>query len=69
VDAATRSWLEQQLADPRILERTEALETATMVRPIRARRWRGWWSCAVQANFPFYGKIVLQDGVPYRTIC
>ena len=65
-DAATRSRLEQQLADPRILERTEALETATMVRPdSSAAVARMVELRAVQANFPFYGKIVLQDGVPY----
>ncbi len=65
-DAATRSRLEQQLADPRILERTEALETATMVRPDSSTAVARMVELrAVQANFPFYGKIVLQDGVPY----
>ena len=49
-----------------ILERTEALETATMVRPdSSAAVARMVELRAVQANFPFYGKIVLQDGVPY----
>jgi putative ABC transport system permease protein len=65
-DTATRSRLDQQLADPRILERTEALETATMVRPdSSAAVARMVELRAVQARFPFYGQIVLQGGLPY----
>jgi putative ABC transport system permease protein len=65
-DPATRQHLEEQLADPRVLERTEALETATMVRPdSNAAVARMVELRAVQAGFPFYGSIVLQDGVRY----
>jgi putative ABC transport system permease protein len=65
-DAATREKLEQQLADPRVLERTEALETATMVRPDSGTAVARMVELrAVQARFPFYGQVVLQDNVPY----
>jgi putative ABC transport system permease protein len=65
-DVATRAKLDQLLADPRILDRTEALETATMVRPdSNAAVARMVELRAVQEKFPFYGKVVLQDGVPY----
>ena len=65
-DAATRQRLDQLLADSRVLERTEALETATMVRPdSNAAVARMVELRAVQAGFPFYGTIVLEGGVPY----
>jgi putative ABC transport system permease protein len=65
-DAATRAVLDRQLADTRILERIEALETATMVRPdSNTEVARMVEVRAVQAGFPFYGTITLQDGVPY----
>jgi putative ABC transport system permease protein len=65
-DPATRGKLEGLLADPRVLERTEALETATMVRPdSSAAVARMVELRAVQARFPLYGRIVLQDGVTY----
>ena len=58
--------IERHLEAAPVLERTEAVETATMVRPAagnavaRMVELRG-----VKAPFPFYGKIELQDGVPY----
>jgi putative ABC transport system permease protein len=65
-NAATRQRLDQLLADPRILERTDALETATMVRPdSNAAVARMVELRAVQAGFPLYGTIVLQDGLTY----
>ena len=65
-DAATRQRLDQLLADSRVLQRTEALETATRVRPdSSAAVARMVELRAVQAGFPFYGTIVLEGGVPY----
>jgi putative ABC transport system permease protein len=61
-----RQPLEQRLASGDVIARTEAIETATMVRPeqgaatARMVELRG-----VQLGFPFYGTVVLQDGTPY----
>ena len=61
-----RRGLDQRLAGPDILERMEAIETATMVRPeegtatARMVELRG-----VQRGFPFYGEVKLQDGTPF----
>ena len=61
-----RRALDQRLAGPDILERMEAIETATMVRPeegtatARMVELRG-----VQRGFPFYGEVKLQDGTPF----
>ena len=65
-DPATRERVDRQLADPRVLARTESIETATMVRPdsdaavARMVELRG-----VQAGFPFYGTLALQGSVRY----
>ena len=65
-DAPTRERLDRLLKDPRVLERTEALETATMVRPDSTTAVARMVELrAVQPRFPFYGTIVLQDGLPY----
>ena len=71
--STNRAWtdevrrpLEQRLATSDVLERMEAIEVATMVRPeqgaaaARMVELRG-----VQPSFPFYGEIKLQGGVPY----
>ena len=58
--------LEERLRDDGVLERIDAIETATMVRAeggadaARMVELRG-----VQPAFPFYGRVVLQDGRPY----
>ena len=65
-DAATRQKLDRLLADPRVLARTEALETATMVRPdSNAAVARMVELRAVKADFPFYGSVVLEGGATY----
>ena len=64
--AATRQRIDQLLTDSRVVARTNAIETATMVRPdssaavARMVELRG-----VQAEFPFYGTVVLEGGAPY----
>ena len=61
-----RDQLDVRLSAPEVLERMEAVETATMVRPeegnatARMVELRG-----VQQGFPFYGRITLLDGQPY----
>ncbi len=58
--------LEERLRDDGVLERIDAIETATMVRAeggadaARMVELRG-----VQPAFPFYGRVVLQDGRSY----
>jgi len=58
--------LEARLRSDAVLERSNAIETATMVRAeggaeaARMVELRG-----VQPAFPFYGRVVLQDGRPY----
>jgi putative ABC transport system permease protein len=58
--------LEERLRGDGVLERIDAIETATMVRAesgadaARMVELRG-----VQPAFPFYGRVVLQDGTPY----
>ena len=58
--------LNARLAGSEVLARSEAIETATMVRAeggaeaARMVELRG-----VQPAFPFYGQVVLQDGRPY----
>jgi putative ABC transport system permease protein len=63
---ALLATIEQQLAAAPVLERTEAVETATMVRAdaggsvARMVELR-----AVQPGFPLYGSLELEGGVPY----
>jgi putative ABC transport system permease protein len=58
--------LEERLRSDGVLERSNAIETATMVRAeggadaARMVELRG-----VQPAFPFYGRVVVQDGRPY----
>ena len=58
--------LDERLRAGEVVARADAIETATMVRPeggadaARMVELRG-----VQAPFPFYGRVVLQDGTPY----
>ncbi len=65
-DAATRQRLDSLLADLRVLDRTDSLETATMVRPDSdAAVARMVELKAVKAGFPFYGSVVLEGGARY----
>src|SRR5829696_4426438 len=58
--------LAHRLATDDVLDRMDAIETATMVRAeggadvARMVELRG-----VEATFPFYGRVVLQDGKPF----
>jgi putative ABC transport system permease protein len=61
-----RAALEERLARAPVLDRTESIETATMVRAegggavARMVELRG-----VEPGFPFYGTLALQGGTPY----
>ena len=61
-----RKALDERLRGPEVLERLEAIETATMVRAeqgaatARMVELRG-----VEPGFPLYGRILLEGGVPY----
>jgi len=71
----SRAWtpevrrdLDARLADAPILARQELIETPTMVRPETgqgAAIAKMVELLAVQPAYPFYGRIVLQDGRPY----
>jgi putative ABC transport system permease protein len=63
----TRAKIDRQLADARIIDKTETIETATMVRPAdrskvvaKMAELRG-----VQSGFPLYGEVLLQGGQKY----
>ena len=61
-----RADLEARLAAAPIEGRTESIETATMVRPERgAAVARMVELRGVEAEYPFYGTLQLQDGQPY----
>ncbi len=61
-----RDDLDRLLAKAPVLERTESIETATMVRPERgAAVARMVELRGVQQQFPFYGRVTLEAGVPY----
>jgi putative ABC transport system permease protein len=65
-DPATLKRLDSLFADPRVLARTETVETATMVRPDSdAAVARMVELKAVRAGFPFYGSVVLEGNIPY----
>ena len=61
-----RAEVEQRLAEAPVLDRTESIETTTMVRAehgedvARMVELRG-----VEAGFPFYGTLTLRDGATY----
>jgi putative ABC transport system permease protein len=60
-----RRKIDEQLAQAPVLARTEAIETATMVRPEAGSVARMVELRAVQPEFPFYGQIELEGGTPY----
>jgi putative ABC transport system permease protein len=61
-----RRSLDQRLASDDVVERMEAIETATMVRPeVGAATARMVELRGVQRGFPFYGEVKLQNGATY----
>lgn len=62
---AVRARLDDRLALAPVLERIEAVEVATMVRPETGAAARMVELRGVEAGFPFYGEVVLQGGTPY----
>jgi putative ABC transport system permease protein len=60
-----RAQIDRRLSDPAVLERQEAIETTTMVRPEVGAVARMVELRGVQRGFPFYGQVVLQNGTPY----
>ena len=67
-----RLTIDRRLADAGTTERTETVETPTMVRPADASKpvARMVELRAVQPGFPFYGSLLLSGGrMPIRTRC
>jgi putative ABC transport system permease protein len=65
-DPAVRADIDRRLAAAPVQERSESIESATMVRPEGdAAIARMVELRAVQPNFPLYGQIVLEEGQPY----
>ena len=61
-----RAIIDRHLAAAPVVARTEAIETATMVRPLNgASVARMVELKGVRPEFPFYGAIELEGGVPY----
>jgi putative ABC transport system permease protein len=71
--ATNRGWtpditslINARLAAAPVLARTEAIETATMVRPAQGNAVARMVELrAVKPDFPFYGEIELEGGLPY----
>jgi putative ABC transport system permease protein len=66
-DAAARGVIDGALASVPGVQRSELIETATMVRPSAAgaATARMVELLAVDGRYPFYGRLELQDGRPY----
>ena len=64
---AARQVIESRLAGAGALDRTESIETPTMVRPADPARSaaRMVELRAVEAAFPLYGTVLLEGGLPY----
>ncbi|HXW06677.1 MAG TPA: FtsX-like permease family protein [Vicinamibacterales bacterium] len=60
-----RAEVDRRLADADVLDRTESIETATMVRAEQGRVARMVELRGVEPAFPFYGTLVLRGGQPY----
>ena len=60
-----RRRIEERLSQAPVLARTEAIETATMVRPVAGSVARMVELRGVQPEFPFYGQVELEGGIPY----
>ena len=60
-----RRRIDDRLAKAPVLARTEAIETATMVRPEAGSAAKMVELRGVQREFPFYGEIELEGGTPY----
>jgi putative ABC transport system permease protein len=65
--AEARATIDRRLADAGVVERTETIETPTMVRPADQSKVVAKMVelRAVQAAFPLYGSVDLQGGQPY----
>jgi putative ABC transport system permease protein len=66
-NAEAQSVIEKFRQSPLVLGYTETLETATMLRPLgnESARPKLVELKAVQAQFPFYGEMILKDGQAY----
>jgi putative ABC transport system permease protein len=63
----TRAAVDKRLAAAPVLERTESVETTTMVRAEKGTSVARMVELrAVEAGFPFYGTLALQSGRAYR---
>jgi putative ABC transport system permease protein len=60
-----RRRIDGRIAEAPVSARTEAIETATMVRPAAGSVARMVELRGVQKDFPYYGEIELKDGVRY----
>ena len=60
-----KASLEGRLKGPEVLQRLDAIETATMVRGEQGAAARMVELRGVQPGFPLYGHIVLEDGTAY----
>ncbi len=64
--AEARDTIDRRLAEAGSTARTETIETPTMVRPADGRMIAKMAEMrAVQAGFPLYGTVVLENGQPY----
>ncbi len=63
----TRALIDERLSDYTILGRTEAIETATMARPVNDENAVATMIelRALQSEFPLYGELLLESGRPY----
>ncbi len=67
-NAEAQAVIEKYRHSPLVLDYTEVLETATMLRPVTNQTATPKLSelKAVREQFPFYGEMKLKDGVRYR---
>jgi putative ABC transport system permease protein len=64
--AESRAAVDQRLDTTAVLERTESVETTTMVRAEKGTSVARMVELrAIERAFPFYGTVVLQSGTPY----
>src|SRR5688572_13565236 len=64
---AGEALIDRRLAEAQTISRTETVSTPTMVRPADQAREVARMDelKAVEAPFPFYGRVVLEGGQPY----
>ncbi len=63
--ADVRRRIDERLAEAPVTARTEAIETATMVRAVSGSVAKMVELRGVQRQFPFYGRIELEEGLTY----